>query len=93
MDYDSLSDADVVNLVNTFKQYIENPIPVPPLVGDAKDDCVVEDSVNGIHYILHYYRGSIENKYSIHLRFTANNEHLLNFQVKCNDDNEFLIVV
>lgn len=77
MSLDQLTDPDVINLINTFKQFIKDPIKLPPLVGSTKDDAYVEDSVNGIRYVMHYYRGNIENKYSIHLRFTDNNIHLV----------------
>ena len=77
MSLDQLTDPDVINLINTFKQFIKDPIRLPPLVGSTKDDAYVEDSVNGIRYVMHYYRGNIENKYSIHLRFTDNNIHLV----------------
>ncbi|MHA3065756.1 DUF6978 family protein [Lacticaseibacillus saniviri] len=77
MKLDELSDMDVTNLITAFKKFLEHPIMPPTLFGKIKNEEIVEDSINGIHYVLHYYRGNLENKYSIHLRFTGNNLHLV----------------
>lgn len=77
MAYQHFSDADVINLVRAFKEFLQAPIQLPALIGRTKDDTFVEDSVNHIHYVLHYFRGNLENKYSIHLRFSSDHTHLV----------------
>lgn len=94
MDLERLSDPEVTRLIGTFKSFIEKPIQLPPLVGCGKDDATVEDSVNGIHYLLHYYRGNLDNKYSIHLRFVGDNIHLVRLCINgsrhYNEDGSFV---
>lgn len=77
MDIDNLSDAEVVKLIKEIKYFLDNPQITIPILEKFKCTENVRDKVNGIEYKLHAYRGNINTKYSIHIRFSDNNIHLV----------------
>ncbi|WP_040536016.1 DUF6978 family protein [Schleiferilactobacillus shenzhenensis] len=77
MNYDHLSNLEVRELIITFKQLLTKFCLNIPITGRYRDEEVVSDSVHGIEYVLHVYRGRVSHKYSIHLRFSKNNVHLI----------------
>ncbi|RHW52859.1 hypothetical protein DS834_02950 [Lactobacillus bombicola] len=78
MDINNLSNSEVVKLILQTKHFLDNPSISIPIFGKYRCDETVQDNVNGIEYKLHAYRGNnIKNKYSIHIRFTDNNIHLV----------------
>ena len=79
---DHLSSVQVQNLIESLKAAKrELPILMPEF-GRIKDDTPVLGIYEGIEYKLHRYRHPYEkDRYSIHLRFKENNEHLLRLDV------------
>lgn len=81
MDLDNLTDEKVKYLILHIKESIDKTIDAinreTPLIGRIKKNIQVLDYENNINYILHIYRGNIENKYSIHIRFNENHLHLV----------------
>lgn len=77
MNPDDLSYTEVAALINEIKEFLNHPVFNTPTTGKYKCEDVLTDKVNGIIYKLSIYRGNIESKYSMHIRFTSNNEHLV----------------
>ena len=81
MDLDNLTDDEVKYLILYIKKSIDKTIDdinkEMPLIGRIKKNIQVLDYENNINYILHIYRGEIENKYSMHIRFNENHIHLV----------------
>ena len=81
MNLDNLTDEEVKNLILITKQSIDKTIKCineqTPFIGRVKRDIKVVDYENMINYTLHVYRGNLENKYSMHIRFNNNYYHLL----------------
>ncbi|WP_461243619.1 DUF6978 family protein [Secundilactobacillus muriivasis] len=77
MDPDMLTDTEVAFLIKSTKEFLNHPVLNAPIIGKYNLEETVADQVNGITYKLHVYRGSLETKYSMHLRFISNNIHLV----------------
>ncbi|MDR2833696.1 MAG: hypothetical protein LBV67_08280 [Streptococcaceae bacterium] len=88
MDFENINDDEVKQLIDALKkptkkfelQKIYDSIQSLP-VGNLKSNHAVIDEDNDISYILHQYRGRIGDRYSIHLRFKENNEHLIRVDI------------
>lgn len=77
MNIDNLSESEVVILINKVKHFLDNPQFSIPIFGNFKFDEDVQDPDNKIKYKLHAGRGNLSSKYSIHIRFSDNNFHLV----------------
>lgn len=81
MDLDNLTDDEVKYLILHIKESIDKTIDTinkeTSLIGSIKKDIQVLDYENNINYILHIYRGNVDNKYSMHIRFNKNHLHLI----------------
>lgn len=77
MDIDNLSDSEVVTLIKEIKHFLDHPVFAFPQTGKYKKSEIVQDKINGIEYKLVIYRGNLENKYSMHIRFSENDIHLV----------------
>lgn len=82
MDLDRLSDSEVFILVKSLKKLKKDLNLEITNSGKIKRDEQVMGIYDGIEYKLHLYRNPIEERrYSIHLRFTENNHHLIRIDV------------
>jgi len=77
MKLDTLTDIEVAALIKELKYFLNNPQFDIPMFGKYKDEEVVLDKLNNIEYRFKAYRGSLDTKYSIHIRFLDNNIHLV----------------
>ncbi|WP_203642894.1 DUF6978 family protein [Levilactobacillus andaensis] len=77
MDPDKLTDSEVSQLISEIKEFLDHPAFNAPAFGKYKQEENLSDNINGITYKLHIYRGSLESKYSMHIRFLSNNIHLV----------------
>lgn len=75
MDINSLTDQEVKILVNEIKHFADSLTINIPLIGMYELNADVKSQK--IEYKFHIYRGNIKNKYSLHLRFSENNIHLV----------------
>lgn len=74
----NLSESEVKQLLSSIKNCTKAIPGDTPIIGKIKDDTPVVDFQNHIKYKLHRYRGSIEtNRFSLHIRFQDNNQHLI----------------
>lgn len=84
MDLSSLNDNEVKALIEELKNFLkEVRIEILP-IGKYKQVAEVVGKASGISYRLHIYRGLLENKYSMHLRFAENNIHLVRLCINGN---------
>lgn len=82
LDLDKLSDSEVFILIKSLKSLKKELNIKMTSSGKIKRDEQVIGNHDGIVYKLHLYRNPIEDKrYSIHLRFTENNHHLIRIDV------------
>lgn len=77
MNIDNLSESEVVILIRNVKHFLDNPQVSIPLCGTYEFDENVQDPDSKIKYKLHARRGNLNIKYSIHIRFSDNNLHLV----------------
>ena len=77
MDIDNLNDKEVKALINETKYFLEHARIQIPAFGKYKKDADVQGQQFGISYKFHAYRGNTGDKYSMHLRFSENNVHLV----------------
>lgn len=77
MELDTLTDIEVIALIKELKQFLNNPQINIPMFGRYKDEETVVDVLNNIEYRFKAYRGNLDTKYSIHIRFLDNNTHLV----------------
>lgn len=69
--------SEVWLLIKQLKEFLNHPQISIPTVGKYKKECVVSEKNGNIEYKLKIYRGNLNVKYSLHLRFVGNNEHLV----------------
>lgn len=90
MNLNELSTNQVYLLLTEVKIFLNHPNLNIPKIGHYRHESVVIDRLNTISYKLHIYRGKLINKYSLHLRFTSTNTHLvrlcINGPIHHNDD-------
>lgn len=79
MDYSNLNEKQVEFIIRTIKKLLnEMPKSFPlPSVSKVNETYKVRDENYNIDFKLHVYRGRIENRYSMHIRFSKNNMHLV----------------
>lgn len=78
IDTESLSKEEVERLINEVKYFSENITLSIPLIGKYKLDKEVVGKESELSYRFHVYRGlNAPLKYSLHLRFSDNNLHLI----------------
>lgn len=77
MDLEKLTDNEVNMLIDEIKTSLTNISINIPLVGKYKMDMKVTGKTSNLVYSFHAYRGRIENKYSMHIRFKETNAHLV----------------
>lgn len=73
----NLDENEVKSLINEIKYFLEHVQIQIPTFGKYKKEVDVKGQKFGISYKFHVYRGTAENKYSMHLRFSENNIHLI----------------
>lgn len=76
MDLEKLNDNEVAQLINEAKHFLENFNLTVPMGKFNIDQTVLGESSN-LKYIWHAYRGRLDTKYSLHIRFKQNNAHLV----------------
>lgn len=76
MDLEKLNDNEVAQLIDEAKHFLENFNLTVPLGKFNIDRTVLGESSN-LKYIWHAYRGRLDTKYSLHIRFKQNNAHLV----------------
>lgn len=77
MNLDKLSNDEVLTLINEIKKCLSAIQLQLPLIGKYKKELQLKGDNSQVEYVFHAYRGRIENKYSLHLRFKENNIHLV----------------
>lgn len=77
MNLDKLTDSEVATLIQSIKVFLNHPILITPTIGKFKTEDSVSDKINGISYKLSIFRGNLDTKYSMHIRFGTNNYHLV----------------
>lgn len=77
MNPDKLTDDEVNQLIHEVKEFLDHPSFNTPSFGKYRQEENLSDNSNGIIYKLHIYRGALESKYSMHIRFSSNNTHLV----------------
>ncbi|MGI1808889.1 DUF6978 family protein [Pediococcus pentosaceus] len=77
MELDNLTDIEISALIKELKYFLKNPQIDIPMVGQYKQEEIVLDKLNNIEYKFKTYRGKLDTKYSIHIRFLDNNKHLI----------------
>lgn len=79
---DHLTPNQVERLIKALKHFKKQlPIEMPEF-GRLNDDTAVLSVAENIEYKLHRYRHPLENnRFSIHLRFKENNEHLIRLDI------------
>ncbi|MGN1272620.1 MAG: DUF6978 family protein [Lactobacillus sp.] len=77
IDTTKLTSQDVHDLIDEIKEFANQLSISIPLVGKFKLDKEVIGKDTQISYRFHIYRGNIKIKYSLHLRFSDNNIHLV----------------
>ena len=76
MDLEKLSDNEVDELINEAKNFLEKFVLRVPLGKFNENRNVLGESSN-LEYIWHAYRGRLDTKYSLQIRFKQNNKHLV----------------
>ncbi|MBP2056971.1 hypothetical protein J2Z60_000133 [Lactobacillus colini] len=76
MDLEKLTDNEVNELIHEAKHFLENFVLSVPL-GKFKENRNVLGESSNLEYIWFAYRGALESKYSLHIRFKQNNVHLV----------------
>ncbi len=81
-DLNYLDDNEVQQLIKSIK-ILKQEIPVEmPEFGKIKDDTITLGVYDDIEYKLHRYRHPYDSqRFSIHLRFVNNNEHLIRIDI------------
>ncbi|QLL71026.1 hypothetical protein GTO83_06780 [Lactobacillus sp. 3B(2020)] len=77
MDTNNLSDSAVKELIQELKNFLKPTTIDIPQLGKYKKEASLVGKRHGIEYKFHVYRGNIQVKYSIHLRFVKNDVHLV----------------
>ena len=77
MNPDKLTDTEVIQLIKQIKEFLNHPTFSIHTIGKYRCEESLSDKLNGITYSLHIYRGNLESKYSMHIRFISNNVHLV----------------
>lgn len=77
MELDTLTDMEVSALIMELKHFLKNPKINVPMFGKYKQEETVVDKLNNIEYKFKSYRGNLDTKYSIHIRFLDNHKHLV----------------
>ncbi|WP_288557297.1 DUF6978 family protein [uncultured Lactobacillus sp.] len=77
IDTTKLTKEDVHKLIDEIKKFANQVSISIPLVGKVKLDKEVIGESTQIAYRFHIYRGNIKVKYSLHLRFSDSNIHLV----------------
>jgi len=77
METDQLTSADIAILVAATKYFVNHPELYPLVSGKFRRTEVIVDKLHNLGYKLQIYRGNVENKYSLHIRFSANNQQVL----------------
>lgn len=97
VDLNALNDQDIKYLINALKnptevftiKDIQDKLCTLDLYG-CREDAVILGIIDNIEYVLHIKtsKNYIEvNRYSIHLRFKKNNEHLIRLDVGSGHNN------
>jgi len=84
MELDELTSIEVAALINELKNFLKHPTIEIPTVGKYQKEANVVDRLNKIEYKFNCYRGNIDIKYAIHLRFIENNKHLVRLCINSN---------
>ncbi|EAC2375068.1 hypothetical protein ABQH09_001809 [Listeria monocytogenes] len=81
-DLNYLTDNEVQQLIKSIKK-LKHIIPSEmPEFGKIKDDTITLGVYDNIEYKLHRYRHPYDSqRFSIHLRFVNNNEHLIRIDI------------
>lgn len=88
MNIDNLTKEEVKNLIDELKVFLKNFQLNIPLTGKYKVDEEIKGKMSSIQYKFHIYRGNIDiNKFSMHIRFSDNNRHLVRLCI--NGTNHF----
>lgn len=77
MNLDELGTSEVYELISALKLFLNHPTLSIPTLGKYQKENVVSDTKNNIEYKLKIYRGNLNIKYSIHIRFIDTNKHLV----------------
>lgn len=77
MNIDSLGTAEVYALISETKEFLKHPTFSVPTLGKYQKEAIVTGTTNHIEYKFKIYRGNLNIKYSMHLRFIENNKHLV----------------
>ncbi|CAI2579978.1 hypothetical protein AKUA1202_04830 [Apilactobacillus kunkeei] len=78
MDFENLTMMEVAKLIKQLKSFFTSKNLSINTFGKFKEDFAIIDKKSNIEYILHIYRGKYDiHKYSIHLRFKTDHEHLV----------------
>lgn len=76
MDLEKLSDNEVDELIDEAKHFFESFTLTVPL-GKFNEDHIVLGESSNLKYVWHGYKGRLDTKYSLHIRFKQNNAHLV----------------
>lgn len=81
---DKLFSDEVLTLIDEIKNCLSAIQLQLPLIGKYKKELQLKGADSQVEYIFHAYRGRIDNKYSLHLRFKENNIHLVRLCINGN---------
>lgn len=82
MEIYNLSSNEVNRLIKSLKTFKESATFKKPILGKIKDDTPLIDYENQIEYKFHRYRHPLDStRFSLHMRFTENNDHLIRLDV------------
>lgn len=77
MDTDSLAPNEVHSLINELKYFFKSTTFNIPQIGKYKKESYISGKTSNLEYKFYIYRGKIHYKYSMHLRFSNNDKHLV----------------
>lgn len=77
IDINDLSNDEVKKLIEELKNFLKPTAIEIPQLGKYKKEASLIGKQHGVEYKFHIYRGNIQHKYSIHLRFVNNDVHLV----------------
>lgn len=82
MELNQLTESEVYILIQSLKNFKKKINIDTTMSGRIKRDDLILGVHDGIEYKLHLYRHPLQSdRYSIHLRFTENNHHLIRVDV------------
>ena len=87
MDIEKLTTTEVATLIQRIKEFLEHPVFSTPRFGKYKIEESVEDKIGGIEYKFHVYRGNLDSKYSMHIRFSQTNTNLVRLCINGSNHN------